>query len=136
MSRKAQNQGWLLGSLLRTECSGLWSHSKSRWTKALSTSGSSSIFICNDSPIACASFNGKSSGSSMSTWFHNHVSKIVVLEETHTSQLGAIHQVKVDYTTNKHIFDRVCISSVWNGKSKIKNKKAERHAYACIYVYL
>lgn len=24
------NQGWLLGSLLRIECSGLWSHSKSR----------------------------------------------------------------------------------------------------------
>lgn len=65
--RIRSDQGWLLGSLLRIECSGLWSHSKSRWTNARSTSGSSSILIWRDSPIACASLSGKSSGSSMST---------------------------------------------------------------------
>lgn len=61
-----------LGIVERTECSGLWWHSKSRWTKALSTSGSSSIFICNVSPIAWASFSGKSSGSSISTFQHTY----------------------------------------------------------------
>ena len=65
--RIRSDQGWLLGSLLRIECSGLWSHSKSRWTNARSTSGSSSILIWRDSPMACASLSGKSSGSSMST---------------------------------------------------------------------
>lgn len=59
----------MLGSLLRIECSGLCSHSKSRWTNARSTSGSFSIFICKVSPIVCASFKGKSSGSSISTFF-------------------------------------------------------------------
>lgn len=65
---EAEHHRGLLGILLGTECSGLWSHSKSRWTNARSTSRSSSIFICNDSPIAWASFRGKSSGNSMSTW--------------------------------------------------------------------